>query len=169
MAVDYGNRQLPSDQKVKNTYDRINQNSNEISALFAAFDALDTDEVNNDSTVAGTTLTEALNQLKTAIESLTSDDIANLSEIAGTDITSALDALNTRIDTIIASSGTSDTEVVDARTSTILGEVFTVLKDRLENIEKFSYVYDDSDLPAYQIRLKLVDGKPILEYREVVS
>ena len=45
------------------------------------------------------------------------------------------DVLDTRIDNIIAQSGTSDTEVVDARQSTYYGETFTVLDNRLENVE----------------------------------
>lgn len=56
------------------------------------------------------------------------DDVSQ----AETDIT----ALDTRVDNIIASSGTSSTEVVDARNSTTFGQTFTVLKDRHEYTEQ---------------------------------
>ena len=51
----------------------------------------------------------------------------------------ALEGLQNEIATIIASSGTSDTEVVNARTSTLNGS-FSTLKNRLE-------AHDSSDKP----------------------
>jgi len=54
--------------------------------------------------------------------------------ITATEVQTAIDQVNTRVSTIIASSGTSDTEVVDARASPTFGP-FAVLKDRMDNIE----------------------------------
>ena len=66
--------------------------------ITAAVEALGTDDIDNESTVTGTTTTAALNTLKTGIDTLGntvaglgSDDIANDSTVTGTTVSDALD------------------------------------------------------------------------------
>ena len=66
--------------------------------ITAAVEALGTDDIDNESTVTGTTTTDALNTLKTGIDTLGntvaglgSDDIANDSTVTGTTVSDALD------------------------------------------------------------------------------
>lgn len=56
-----------------------------------------TDDVANDSGVAGATASDALDALYTAIGALGSDDIANNSGVAGATVSDALDVLDTII------------------------------------------------------------------------
>ena len=44
-------------------------------------------------------------------------------------------SINARIDNIVSDSGDSNQEIIDARYSTTKGKTYTVLKDRLEDIE----------------------------------
>lgn len=55
---------------------------------------LSSDDVQNDSTVSGNTVTNALDTLQAALGNLDSDDIDNASQVAGAAITDALNNLN---------------------------------------------------------------------------
>lgn len=77
-----------------------------------------------------------------------SDDIINDSTVVGSKVSDALETIDTRVDNIIASSGTSSTEVVDARTDPNRGTTFTVLKDRLDE--------DSSDIIAIETKTDFI-------------
>lgn len=67
-----------------------------------------------------------------------------------------------RIDNIIASSGTSDTEVVDARLSGSTGVLYTLLKNRLDAMEKQMVVTNESDVPIATIKFRMSGSQPQL-------
>ncbi|HEY0468882.1 MAG TPA: hypothetical protein VGC79_32040, partial [Polyangiaceae bacterium] len=58
----------------------------------------DSDEVDNASTVAGASVSDALETLDTRIDDLDSDDVANASTVTGASVSDALETLDTRID-----------------------------------------------------------------------
>jgi len=96
-----------------------------------------------------------------------------ITNVTSTDVQGAVTQVNTRVSNIIASSGTSDTEVVDARNSTVKGETFTVLDDRLEATEQDLKtlsidIIDTDNTLNYETIIKVVSGKPVLEYEEVL-
>lgn len=81
-----------------------------------------------------------------------------------------LDALTARIDNIIASSGTSDTEVVDARFSGITGITYALLKNRLDAMEtterdNHRITIDGS---VYTASLIIKDGYAGIRFTEVI-
>lgn len=78
----------------------------------------------------------------------------------------ALDLLASRIDNIIASSGTSDTEVVDARLSGSTGVLYTLLKNRLDAMESSIPYFDADGGYAGRIAMKAIDGALTLEVME---
>lgn len=87
-----------------------------------------------------TTNTDLINH-KNSDTAHSASDIVNTSNVAGAKVKDALntlknedDTLHSRIDNIIAQSGTSDTEVVDARNSSQYG-TYSSLNARLEGIE----------------------------------
>ena len=79
----------------------------------------------------------------------------------------ALDLLTSRIDNIIASSGTSDTEVVDARLSGSTGVLYTLLKNRLDAMEKYTTIVNELDVPIATLKFRLVNGQPQLVTEEL--
>jgi hypothetical protein len=79
----------------------------------------------------------------------------------------ALDLLDERIDNILASSGTSDTEVVDARLSGSTGVLYTLLKNRLDAMEKYGSVLDEAGSPIATVMLRVVNGQPQLVTEEI--
>jgi len=96
-----------------------------------------------------------------------------ITNVTSTDVQGAVTQVNTRVSNIIASSGTSDTEVVDARNSTVKGETFTVLDGRLEATEQDLKtlsidIIDTDNTLNYETIIKVVSGKPVLEYEEVL-
>jgi hypothetical protein len=78
----------------------------------------------------------------------------------------ALDLLDERIDNIIASSGTSDTEVVDARLSGSTGVLYTLLKNRLDAMESSTPYFDADGGYAGRITMKAINGALTLEVME---
>lgn len=85
-------------------------------------------------------------------------------------IKDGLDALTARIDNIIASSGTSDTEVVDARLSGVTGIVYALLKNRLDAMEtterdNHRITIDGS---VYTASLIVKDGYAGIRFTEVI-
>jgi len=70
--------------------------------------------------------------------------------------------LDERIDNIIASSGTSDTEVVDARLSGSTGVLYTLLKNRLDAMEKHLVVTNEIDVPVATIKFRMSGNQPQL-------
>jgi len=81
----------------------------------------------------------------------------------------SLDALDDRIDNLIASSGTSSSEVVDARLSPISG-LYTVLKNRLdamETIERDNHRIT-IDGSVYTASLIIIDGYAGIRFTEVI-
>lgn len=107
-------------------------------------DAFDLSDWNGNMDLIDTTIKSVIDTHEASTTAHGSDDIINDSSVAGSDISEALDGLDTRISNIIAQSGTSDTEVVDARYDPYLEKTFTTLKDRLdvygENILKIDSV-----------------------------
>jgi len=81
----------------------------------------------------------------------------------------SLDALDDRIDNIIASSGTSSSEVVDARLSAVSG-LYTVLKNRLDAMETTER--DNHritiDGAVYETLLIVKDGHAGIRFTEVI-
>jgi len=73
-----------------------------------------------------------------------------ITNISATEVQSAIAQVNTRVGNIIAQSGTSDTEVVDARLSATYGANAT-LKSRVDNTDaKLKVVEDAINTPAQQ-------------------
>jgi hypothetical protein len=62
-------------------------------------------------------------------------DVTYSGNESGTDVKTAIDNIHNRVNTIVAGAGSSNTEIVDARHSTSKSKDFTVLTDRLEEIE----------------------------------
>jgi len=151
-------------------------------------------------------------ELETHIASVTAHEaekivFSPITNVTSTDVQGAVTQVSARVSNIIASSGTSDTEVVDARNSTVKGETFTVLDDRLETTEQdfetlntevvdarnstvkgetFTVldgrleateqdlktlsidIIDTDNTLNYETIIKVVSGKPVLEYEEVL-
>ena len=117
-------------------------------------------------------------ELETHIASVTAHEaekivFSPITNVTSTDVQGAVTQVNTRVNNIIASSGTSDTEVVDARNSTVKGETFTVLDGRLEATEQDLKtlsidIIDEDNSKNYTTQLKVVSGKPVLVYEEVL-
>lgn len=74
----------------------------------------------------------------------------------------AVDPIDERIDNIIASSGTSDTEVVDARLSGSTGVLYTLLKNRLDAMEKHLVVTNEIGVPVATIKFRMSGNQPQL-------
>ena len=83
----------------------------DVSVLTRLINALDTDNIDNASTVSGTTASDALNNLQTALGNLDSDDIDNASQVTGTSITDALDNLNGAINDEATARQNADTAI----------------------------------------------------------
>jgi hypothetical protein len=81
----------------------------------------------------------------------------------------SLDALDGRIDNIIASSGTSSSEVVDARMSAVSG-LYTVLKNRLDAMETTERDNHQItiDGTVYKTSLIIEDGHAGIRFTEVI-
>jgi hypothetical protein len=81
----------------------------------------------------------------------------------------SLDALDVRIDNIIASSGTSSSEVVDARVSAVSG-LYTVLKNRLDAMETTERDNHQVtiDGTVYKTSLIIEDGHAGIRFTEVI-
>ena len=122
-----------------------------------------------------TAINEELETHLASITAHTAEEIvfSPITNVTSTDVQGAVTQVNTRVSNIIASSGTSDTEVVDARNSTVKGETFTVLDGRLEateqDIKTLSIdIIDTDNTLNYETIIKVVSGKPVLEYEEVL-
>lgn len=111
------------EENYKDSLDYTEEVANELLAHVNSLGAHSDEAIVNTSDVNGAKVKDALNTLQSNI------DTEAQARISGDE------TLDTRIDNIIAQSGTSDTEVVDARQSTYYNETFTVLDNRLENIE----------------------------------
>lgn len=115
---------ISGSSKIKDTYTTIYNNDNSINTqLLSEITRLD-------------------NHVQGLAEKHNAEDINYTGEVIADNVKDALDATDTRVDNIIASSGTSSTEVVDARTSTAKGITYTVVKDRFEAIENDLQVPD---------------------------
>ena len=125
----------------------------------ASSSAHSSNSLTNSSSVSGGKVSDALDTLDSDIVAHEGSTTAHASEditvnstnpsITADNVLTALEDLQTEIGLIIASSGTSDTEVVNARLSSIYGS-FTVLKDRLDNSDvllKWVTESEFSDLP----------------------
>jgi hypothetical protein len=109
--------------------------------------------------------------------------MANINNIQGSDkikdtyatiynndsaINTEVGLLDTRVDNIISSSGTSDTEVVDARYDSVYDITHTLLKTRLDASSQRSLTIDVTNTINYSTQMKIINGKPVLEYEEVL-
>ena len=74
----------------------------------------------------------------------------------------AVDLLDERIDNLIIESGTSDAEVVDARLSGTTGVLYTLLKNRLDAMEKHLVVTNEIDVPVATIKFRMSGNQPQL-------
>jgi hypothetical protein len=106
------------------------------------------------------------------IDNLTSTDADKaLSAKQGKILKDIVDDNEDRIDNIIAESGTSDTEVVDARFSPVTGVTHSVLTDRITASEQAAQALHEFDLVgltySYDISVD-ANGDPILTYEEKV-
>lgn len=122
MPKSFQNRQLQPGGVIKDTYEQINLNSAEINAdLVELYEKEATATARTDSHVNGSAEKHAAESIVfTPSESITA-----------TETQSAIEQVNERVSNIISQSGTSDTEVVDARNSA-QGGVYPSLKDRLD-------------------------------------
>lgn len=125
MPKSYQNRQLQPEGVIKDTYEQINLNSAEINADLVELyekEAAVTERIN--AHVNGSAEKHAAESIVfTPSESITA-----------TETQSAIEQVNERVSNIISQSGTSDTEVVDARNSA-QGGVYPTLKDRLDEMD----------------------------------
>jgi len=96
-----GRNIVPDPDANKELADLINEMIAQINANESAVGSVGTDDVSNDSGVAGATATAALDQLATDIGALGSDDIANDSGVTGATASAALDTLDARAGTIV--------------------------------------------------------------------
>lgn len=67
-----------------------------------------------------------------------------------------------RIDNLIIESGTSDAEVIDARLSGNTGVLYTLLKNRLDAMERKMVVTNEIDIPIATIKFRMSGSQPQL-------
>lgn len=103
-----------------------------------------TDDIDQTIQDLGDNFDDIDTELKSQSDSTTLQLATHTTQIA--DHEERLDDQDGRIDNIIAQSGTSDTEVVDARHSAVKDKTFTVIKDRFEELETDVYSADYSEL-----------------------
>ena len=170
MAKTFTNRQLVGGNQIKNDYQKINLNSDELNSdlielynadLQESLERQSKDaEINNRITSHTTGLTEKHNA-----QDVNFSPTASISSI---DTQNAIEEVDSRIDNIIAQSGTSDTEVVDARISSVNGS-FTTLKKRLDSHESADLPHImDVDGVNYKYGFKQESGKLQFIYEEVL-
>lgn len=132
--------------------DALNKLKNDMLTHIGSLIAHTSSAITNSSSVFGSKVTDALNTLLTTIQNHIDSTTAHASEditvsssnpsITATNVLQALEDLQEEIGLIIAQSGTSDTEVVNARLSSVYGS-FTVLKDRLDSADLILSNLDD--------------------------
>ena len=180
--------QITGSEKVKDSYQKIYNSDNAINTEVLAHLADTTAHTSEHITfspitgITSTNVQDAVVQVNTSLETHIASVTAHEAEkivfnpitnVTSTDVQGAVTQVNTRVSNIIASSGTSDTEVVDARNSTVKGETFTVLDGRLEATEQDLKtlsidIIDTDNTLNYETIIKVVNGKPVLEYEEAL-
>ncbi len=79
----------------------------------------------------------------------------------------AVDTLQSQISTLIIEAGTSDAETLQARTSGVTGETYPVLKDRLDDQESRSLVYDNAENPIMGLKFRKIGSRLALIMEDI--
>lgn len=124
---------LNIDNDLQTTKTTVNNNSTAISAQQA--------QLNTTQTTANSASTA----ITTHIAQATGAHAASaISETRLGDAQTALNDVNTRVTNIVGQTGSSNTEIVDARQSTPENNTFTVLKDRLDSSDNIQAIIDQA-------------------------
>ena len=133
----------------------------------------------NASTVVGVKTSDALNTLKASVDAHISAIVAheaNTIKVTSTNpslpinVLLALQSLQEQISSLIVESGTSDAEVINARTSVLYG-TFTSLKERLDSHESSPtphLLVDVTTNTTYKYGLQQQNGFVQFIYEEVI-
>lgn len=105
----------------------LNAVDTSLTSLQNTVNDLDSDDVDNASTVTGTTVTDALETLATALGDLDSDDVDNASlVVSGDTVTEALDELAGAITTEATARGNADTVIEQGLAIIVNGDTCSV-------------------------------------------
>ena len=102
----------------------INAVDTSLTSLQNTVNDLDSDDIDNASTVTGTSVSDALETLDSAITNLDSDDVDNASTVTGTSVSDALETLDSAIGTVAG-----DVSTVQTTLATLANAHFATLAD----------------------------------------
>lgn len=151
---------------LKTMYPKVNENFSELEGkVDSNYSTLD-----NKITSGGNNL----NAHENSSQAHTAKNISYNGDLPESNAEDAIDNVNQRVSNIIAQSGSSDTEVVDARYDEINDVLYALLKDRLTALtqhtkESMPHVVSDLDTgKKYKYGLQIQNGVTQFIYEEVV-
>lgn len=177
MGKTYQNRKLLETDKIKDTFERINLNSEETNADLNELYFRDDENYNIlnqkiDSKDFATNMRITLHTEGSAENHHAADTVfAPTPTIPETNVQKAVEKVDQRVGNLVASTGTSNAEIVDARNSSKYGP-FVDLKSRLDSHENAAMphiLFNALDGKYYKYGEQIsAQGKPQLIFEEVV-
>ena len=151
---------------LKTMYPKVNENFSELEGKVDS----------NYSTLDGkiTAGESGLTSHKNSTQAHNAKNIKYEGDLPESNAEDAIDNVNQRVSSIIAQSGSSDTEVVDARYDEINGILYELLKDRLTALtqhtkDSMPHLIQDLDSgKTYKYGLQIQNGVTQFIYEEVV-
>ncbi len=177
MSKTYQNRKLSIIERIKNTFEKLNLNSEEVNADLIELYSRDDGNYNTlNSKIDSKDVqisTRMTNHTNGTSERHSAEDVDFIPTptIPSPNTQQAIEKVDERVGNIISSDGTSDAETVDARNSSRYG-VFPNLKARLdthENANMPHLLFNAQDSKYYKYGEQIsAEGKPQLIFEEVL-
>ena len=168
MAKTFNNRQLVGGNQIKNDYQKINLNADELNAdltdLYAQ-DAILQSNIDSQGTIINQRI---LDHVQGILERHSSNDIDNDTPITGVDLTDVIVNLKSQIDSIVAGGTGADPRLSQALVD-LLGVTWTNFKDLQDFWQEHNVIFDERTSTYYKIKEQIsATGKPQLIYEEVL-